>query len=272
MLTALAGPAEAQSVRSAHLLAVDGGPPGGSRSLEAGAAWWSGAIDSVQAQVGPSEGRAFFSSLLVPGLGQYQQRRRRWLLYAGVEVTAAVLYVDRRGDGRSLRRRYRNLAWDVARDGLSEGPRVDGNFVYYETLSKWARSGAWDADPDAADLQPETDPDTFNGSIWALASQIFDLDPADPEGSPGYQNALDYYGERGYGPAYLWDWGGSPGSRETFGALIEESDSRFRAARQAVGILIANHLLSALDGLITARLARRTDAGTELLIEVPVGR
>lgn len=272
VLMALAGPAEAQSVRSARLLAPAGGPAAGSRSLEARGALAPELIDPGQVQAAPSQGRAFLSSLILPGLGQYQQGRRRWLLYAGVEVTAAALYLDRRGDGRSLRRRYRRLAWDVAREGLSEGPRMDGNFVYYETLSRWARSGDWDVDPDAAGLQPETDPDTFNGSIWALASQIFDLDPADPEGSSGYQNALGYYTERGYGPAFLWDWSGSPGSRETFGELIEESDGRFRAARQAVGILVANHLLSALDGLITARVARRIDAATELLIEVPVGR
>lgn len=225
-----------------------------------------------ESAAGPSQGRAFLSSLLVPGLGQYQQGRRRWLLYAGLEVTAAALYLDRRGDGRSLRRRYRDLAWDVARQSLSEGPRADGDFVYYETLSKWSRSGAWDIDPALPDVQPETDAGTYNGSIWSLASQIFDLDPGDPESSPGYGRALAYYMERGYGPAFLWDWSSSPGSRDAFTDLIDESDGRFRAARQAVGMLIANHLLSALDGLITARLAPRLDADTELRVEVPVGR
>ena len=251
----------AQSVRFGRLVAPT------SESLRGTSPAWGG----VQERAELSPGRAFASSLVLPGWGQLQQGKRRWLVYAGLEAVAAVLYVDRRGDGRDLRSRYRTVAWDVARSGLSSGPRMDGDFVYYENLSKWARSGAFDADPGAPDLQPETDPTTFNGSIWALATEIFDLDPGDPAASPGYANALDYYRRRGYGPEFLWDWTGVPGSQEAFRDLIEESDSRFRAARQAVGILIANHLFSALDGFVTARLAAAPGSGTELGFRVPIG-
>lgn len=251
----------AQSVRFGRLMA----PP--AISTPSGSPLWAGSQES--ADVSPA--RAFISSLVLPGWGQLQQGRRRWMVYAGLEVVAAALYLDRRGDGRDLRGRYRTVAWDVARSGVSSGPRADGDFVYYETLSKWARSGAFDSDAVAPDLQPETDPSTFNGSIWALATQIFDLDPTDPSASPGYANAVDYYRERGYGPEFLWDWSGVPGSQEAYSDLIEESDSRFRAARQAVGILIANHLFSGLDGFVTARLAAAPGSGTELGFRVPFG-
>ena len=213
---------------------IGGGPPAG------------GAGEAGQAA-------AFFSSLVVPGLGQYRLGARRWIVYAGLEVLSGFLYVDSRADARELRAAYRDFAWERARLGLGGVPRQDGSFEYYETLSKWARSGAWDADPALDGLQPEDDPGTFNGSIWALAAGIYALDPAALEDSPGYVRALDYYRERAYGPSFLWQWP-SGDDQSRFGSLIAGSDERFRDARRALWMLVANHLLSSLDAFVTARL------------------
>ena len=203
---------------------------------------------------GPGQGEAFLSSLVLPGLSQHRLGTRRWIAYAGVEVVAAFLYIDRRAEARELRASYRDFAWQVARLGLSAEPRQDGDFDYYETLSKWMTSGAWDADAALDGLQPELDPSTYNGSVWALAAEIFDLDPAAPERSPGFPRALDYYRDRGYGPPFLWAWREGTGDQARFGGLITSSDDRFRDARQALWMLAANHLISAVDGFITARL------------------
>ena len=225
-----------------------------------------------QGQVeGPGSGRAFLSSALVPGWGQYQQGRRRWIAYVGLELTAAYLHFDRKSDARRLRRRYRDLAWNEARGGGPQSARKDGDFVYYETLTKWVRSGAFDVDPGLPGLSPETDPATFNGSIWSLAVEIFNLDHTNPGMSPGYAGALAFYQDRAYGPDFLWDWSGSPGSQQRFGDLIQESDGRFRAARQALGLLVANHLASALDGFITARVEALSGSRVLLTASVPVG-
>ncbi|NNM35363.1 MAG: hypothetical protein HKO53_19970, partial [Gemmatimonadetes bacterium] len=174
------------------------------------------------AQVGP--GRAFLSSFLVPGLGQYQQGRRRWVAYLGVEILAAYLHFDRKTDARRFRREYRDLAWEAARGGGPGEIRTDGDFIYYETLSKWSRSGAFDQEPGLPGVTPEMDPQTFNGSVWALAMEIFNLDATDPASSPGYGAAVAYYEDRAYGPEFLWDWGLSPGSQSRFTELIGESD------------------------------------------------
>lgn len=201
------------------------------------------------------EGEAFVYSLVVPGLSQYRQGNRRWLLYAGTELLSALLFLDARADFRSHRSSYRDFAWSRARLGISSQPRRDGDFEYYETLSEWSSSGVWDVDPARAGLQPESDPGTYNGWVWGLAREIFNVGTSDPEGSPGYGRALSYYRERGYGPSFLWEWRRSGADQEAYHAMITESDRRAADARRALWILGANHLFSAIDGFITARLA-----------------
>jgi hypothetical protein len=179
---------------------------------------------------------------------------RKWA-YLLVEAAAWAFWLDRRASGGHYRDQYRDLAWEAAR--LGTVPRVDGDFGYYETLTHWTRSGAFDRNEAEAGVQPEEDPSTFNGSIWNLATQIF-LPAGAPvdKGSPGYDSALDYYQERAYDARFLWDWGGAEAARGRFADLIERSDSRFRQATTALGIVIANHLLSAADGYLSARGAR----------------
>lgn len=200
------------------------------------------------------EGEAFLSSLAAPGLAQYRLGSRRWLFYAGVETLAALLYVSRRSDARGERRAYRDLAWTAARTGASLGARRDGDFAYYEALSNWTASGAWDADPSRPGIQPETDPSTYNGSVWALAAALYDLDAAAARDSPRFGRALEYYQEHGYASPFLWDWG-EGSERERFSRLVERSDRLFGQARRALWIVVANHVASALDGFVSVRLA-----------------
>lgn len=200
------------------------------------------------------EGKAFLSSLAVPGLAQYRQGKRRWIAYAGFEIASAFLWLDARSDALGLRTDYRDFAWAAARFGSSTGPRQDGDFEYYERLQNWRGSGRWDADPDLAGLQPESDPTTYNGSVWALAAQIFNLNPAAPHQSAAYDQALDYYREHGYGPPFLWAWRQGSADQDHFSGLIADTDSRAKDASAALWMLVANHVVSSLDGFITARL------------------
>lgn len=200
------------------------------------------------------EGEAFLSSLAVPGLAQYRQGKRRWIAYAGLEIASAFLWLDARSDALGFRTDYRDFAWTAARLGSSTEPRKDGDFEYYERLQNWRGSGRWDADPGLAGLQPESDPTTYNGSVWALAVQIFNLDPSAPRRSAAYDRALDYYREQGYGPPFLWAWRQGSADQDHFSSLIADSDSRFKDARTALWMLVANHVVSSLDGFITARL------------------
>ena len=205
------------------------------------------------APASPGEGRAFAYSLLLPGSGQHALGQRRWMAYAAVELGAAVMYLDRRWSGHDLRDRYRELAWSAARDG--RGPAVVDDFEYYERLITWTSSGAWDRDVDAPGLQPETDPATYNGSIWQQAQDLFfGPDPASVRpGDPAWEQALQYYQTRAYGPEFLWDWSDDPEARERYADLLDDSDDDLRTATTMLGILLANHLVSAADAFLSAR-------------------
>jgi hypothetical protein len=223
-----------------------------------------------------------FQSLLLPGLGQHTLGQKRKWLYAGLEAVGWVVYLDRRSAGSDYRDRYRDWAWNEGR--IQSGPRIDGDFEYYETLSKWTRSGAYDADAGRDGIQPESDPATYNGSIWALAERIYlpGGGPV-PETDPAYQDALGYYQARAYDMAFLWDWSPTPGGKEEMTRLIEASDDRFRQATTTLGLVIANHVISAADAYLASRgralpvklsmvpLAQRDGATWSAVLTIPAG-
>jgi hypothetical protein len=234
------------------------------------------------AAIGPSLAPAGLS-LVLPGAGQHVLGQRRKWIYAALEVVGWTVFFERRSAGGDYRDRYRDFAWDVGR--IQTGTRVDGDFDYYETLSHWTASGAYDLDAATSGVQPETDPSTYNGSIWERATQIYVPGGGPvPETDPGYLSALAYYAERAYDTAFLWDWSGSSGGRQELAHLIEESDSRFRQATTALGVVIANHLVSAADAYLSARgrpaplqldlfpEVRAGEPGWSAVVSVPVGR
>ena len=191
-------------------------------------------------------------SAVLPGAGQHViGQERRWL-YLGLEAAGWFAYVNRRSAGADATHAYRDFAWDRAR--LQAEPRMDGDFDYYETLSKWQQSGAFDEDLGQVGVQPEVDAATFNGSIWSLASSLFlggmpVLSPTDPQ----YLRALAYYEENAYDNAYLWEWRGRGADQDAYRSLITDSDEKYRQARHVMGAIIANHVVSAVDAFVSAR-------------------
>ncbi len=196
-------------------------------------------------------GASALASLVLPGAGQWIQGQERAWSYLGVEVLAVLGYLERTGSGAELRNRYRDLAWRVARDRVQ--PRIDGDFDYYEAVADFPASGARDRAPDVGGIQPETDPTTYNGRIWELAREIYSVDGSSTD-SEAYRRALEYYRERSYGPELAWSWTGADGARAEYRDLIEESDSRFREATIALGIVLGNHILSAVDAYVSELL------------------
>jgi hypothetical protein len=201
-------------------------------------------------QQAPAIGTSALLSAVLPGAGQHVLGQNRKWAYLAFETVGWFLYADRRSAGGDLRTQYRDFAWTQAR--VQQGARVEGDFGYYETLTKWDRSGAYDRDPVVAGLQPENDPAAFNGSIWSRAVLIFPPDPGASLGDPSYDSALEYYQQRAYGTEFLWDWTDT-GAQTEYGGLIEESDDRYRQATNVLGVMIANHVVSAVDAFLSAR-------------------
>jgi hypothetical protein len=213
-----------------------------------------------------SPGVAFLASAVFPGAGQYLLGEERWVPYVVLEAWAVLSYLDRRGDGRSLERAYKDLAWSVARR-VSSGTRRDTAFQYYEALTAYDASGNFDVDPRQDGVQPELDVTTFNGGVWRLARQLY-LPGGGlyPPGSAEYQRALAYYVRRAIPPEYKWAWGASRLEQQVYIDLIDRSDDAFREATQLLGVMVANHIVSAVDALVTSRL--RDSGARELRLRI----
>ena len=67
--------------------------------------------------------------------------------------------------------------------------------------------------------------------------------------------ALLYYQERAYPTEQGWDWQGNSVQMSRYRDLIEKSDESFRRSTVILGAVVANHLLSAVDGFLSSRLS-----------------
>jgi hypothetical protein len=231
--------------------------------------------DSVAHRRGPSLLIATLASAVLPGAGQALLRNPRAFFYVGAEALGWIRYTKQQRDGDRFRTRYRELSRSVARAQFNpDGP--DGDWDYYERMEKFAASGAFDLSP-GGNIDPEPDPSTYNGSIWLLARQTYWRDPNASPGSesPEYQSALAFYAKRAVPTDLQWSWMGASDGFQQYRRAISASNSAFRRAEQTAGLIIANHLLSAVDAYVTVRVHSSTDTrgGTSrgFVVLMPLG-
>ncbi len=203
----------------------------------------------------PSTIGVFLASAVAPGAGQFRMGQGRWVAYLGIEAWAWINWMDTRNEANDLERQYRDLAWSVARR-VGVGRRDDREFEYYEAMGTYPASGSFDADPALAGIQPEQDTSTYNGDVWELARLIFLPAGGDsvPPNDGAHSAALDYYERNAIEPQFAWSWGSNQLEREHFRTLIRQSDEAARAGTTLLGVILVNHVVSAVDPLITARL------------------
>jgi len=198
------------------------------------------------------------ASLLVPGSGQLLAGKDRGAAYLAAELYLVSRFLQLDRDANREARRFRALAYDVARRAFSP-TRRDTVFEYYEQMERFAESGRYDADAGPA-FVPEADPRTYNGAVWLLARQTFweDPDTAPDPMSLEYWRALQFYQARAVGSDFLWSWRDHSLEHQVFRETIRRSDIAFRRAQTQVGLLLANHVLSTVDALISSRLTEAT--------------
>jgi hypothetical protein len=216
------------------------------------------------------------ASAVVPGSGQLVMRQRRGVPYLAAEAFLIVQYLSVRSDASEFRREYQRLA-QVARSFFTDDFPA-GDFEYYERMEQFVESGAFSLDPNGT-LRPETDTTTFNGFTWRLARRTFWEDPnaPPPPESDAYQRAIDFYQERAVRDEFRWSWQNAQLEQDLFRQTIERSNGAFRRTSQYLGVLIANHALSAIDAFVIVRLSRAPGAGSEYRIQgsvpwAPLGR
>ncbi|HYN81229.1 MAG TPA: hypothetical protein VES88_06980 [Gemmatimonadaceae bacterium] len=214
---------------------------------------------------GPSLAAATLASAVIPGAGQALLKSGRAFIYAGVEALGWIRYSRQESDGNRFRDRYRELS-RVARAAFNPaGP--GGDWDYYERMEKFAASGAYDRVP-GGDLDPEADPATYNGSIWLLARQTYWRDPDAPPApsSPEFQSALAFYRTRAVPTDLQWSWIGAAEGFQQYRRSVSASNAAFKRAEQTAGLIIANHILSAVDAYVSVRMRFSRDgrSGTRL--------
>lgn len=235
--------------------------------------WGGGAAQETDAAP-PLPPRARFwvrpaASLLVPGAGQIFAGQDRAAVYVAIEVYAVARLIQLNHQGHRDEDRYRDLAFAVARRAFGPTSR-DTTFEYFETMERFIDSGQFDRDSGPA-LAPESDPATYNGSVWMLARRTFWPDPDVPPdpSSVEYMRAVRFYQDHAVGPNFLWSWRDASLERSVFRERIRKSDDAFRSARSLLGVLLANHVASAVDALISSRLSAA--AGRRAALRTSVG-
>jgi hypothetical protein len=214
----------------------------------------------ARAQDAPQSWWPPLASAILPGAGQGILGQDRALAYLAVESYGWIRYASDIREGRRQRHAYRALAAQVARAYLSESRPV-GDFEYYERMEHYIESGVFDASPDAG-IQPETNPESFNGFIWLRARTTFWEDPAIPPAptSQPYFAALEYYSDRAIQPQFRWSWRNAQLEQDLFRRTIGRSNDAFRRSIQDLGVIIANHALSTVDAYVTVRIRHAREA------------
>jgi hypothetical protein len=209
------------------------------------------------------------ASLFVPGTGQLLAKQDRGAVYLAAEIYLLSRYLQLDREAQRESQRFQALAYEIARRSFAPARR-DTVFEYYEQMERFVESGRYDADAGSA-FVPENDTRTYNGSVWLLARRTFweDPDVAPDPTSPQYWRALQFYQARAVGPDFLWTWRDHSLEHQVFRESIRRSDNAFRRAQNQVGLLLANHVLSAVDALISTRLTN--GVGRQATVRTMVG-
>lgn len=204
------------------------------------------------------------ASLVLPGSGQLLAGHDRGAVYLAAEVYLISRLVQLDREAQREAQRFKLLAYEIARRAF-EPSRRDTVFEYYEQMERFIESGRYDTDPGDA-FVPESDAQTYNGSVWLLARRTYWEDPNVPPDptSPAYWRALQFYQARAVGPGFLWTWRDHSLEHAVFRESIRRSDNAFRRAQNQIGLLLANHIVSAVDALISNRLTAVTGRQTEM--------
>jgi hypothetical protein len=207
------------------------------------------------------------ASAAAPGAGQAVLGQKRWLPYITFEVWAWIQYIDTRREGGRRRREYQALARDVARSPFP-GPHPVGDFEYYEHMLKNPESGAFDRVPGGS-IDPEVDTTTYNGRRWLDARRLYWEDPdiAPAVGSQPYQSAIEFYEQNAVAPQFQWSWASAQLEYDVFRRTIVRSNLAYKRSVEYLGVIIANHALSAVDAFVTLRIRTRAEIPGYLELE-----
>ncbi|MCE5270173.1 hypothetical protein LLH00_02700 [bacterium] len=207
---------------------------------------------------------------LVPGLPQLMEGKRRGWAYFAAEGGSIAGMVFFNAQAHDRQDRFRAIARDARRNFVLSGlrnnpeevtdPLAGGFGEYYEDLTKWASSGDYDNDPSLDGVQPETDTRTYNGHQWEIAkiNNYTGTSGGIPVAKSAEEEsrALAAYKEAVYPLQYNWDWTGIEDSEALYHDVFNSNDKSYRRRNRFTTVLLANHIVSAIDMLVLEKLNR----------------
>lgn len=205
---------------------------------------------------------------LVPGLPQYMEGKwRGWAYFAaeGAAIAGMVFFNAQAHDrvdhyNEISRRARRNFVLGGLRNNPEEvTDEMSGGFgEYYEDLTKWTSSGDYDNDPSREGIQPETDTRTYNGHQWQIAkiNNYSGTNGGIPVAQSAEEEAraLAAYSEAVYPLQYNWDWTGLESSEILYHNVFNSAEDSYRGRNKFTAVLLANHIISAIDMLIMEKI------------------
>lgn len=192
-------------------------------------------VDQIEGEMGfgrtaslKSPNRAFLSSLIIPGSGQLYLGAKRGYLYILTEVGMLAAYFVTRSDAENTRESYR--------EHVREHVAFEWPYQASEQFEKW--------DP-IEDYEHAT---LFDN--WRNVYTERNGEPLDRVGAWYWKDRQAFKDEDREGQH------DSP-EREVARTLRDEANDKFERARTFLGIVILNHVISAVEARISAKRSNR---------------
>ncbi|MBL0939766.1 MAG: hypothetical protein IBJ03_12785 [Gemmatimonadaceae bacterium] len=215
----------------------------------------------IRADSSPSPWWAPVASAVLPGSGQFALRQERSVAYLVADGYLLVQFLVTRRDANNERNSYRSIANEVARQQFG-GVGINKSWDYYEILENYLESGAYDRIPGGA-IDPETNPDTYNGHRWLQARETYWFDPevAPPVDSPEYRRALAFYLRYAVTEDFRWSWRDAQLQQDVYRQAIRSANRSYQRAVNYLGLVAMNHLASMIDAYVSVRVRRYGSVG-----------
>ncbi len=228
-------------------------------------------VPRTQARKGKSSKRAFLLSALVPGLGHwYAGSKKRGLAFLGAEAALVGLWAAWKGKGNDLEEEFRTVAdehWDpinylVWRDSPeSKNSSITHALpcssevidVYIPARREWKNQLRSGEKPDALDRSA-----VFGGCASSQIQQYYELIGKYDQFVAGWEDLVDSHDNK---PAEIDSVENFHSDRRLrYEDQRDESNRFLKRASTISGVILINHVISAIDA---ARVARARAAGAD---------
>ncbi len=205
--------------------------------------------------------KAFFLSLLMPGLGELYVGSKRGFIFMGVEAVAWWMYLTNNADGNDLEDEYEEFAdayWHYYDDVKSDGTALGYNYwgyikekyeipdtigpEDYELINEHIDSRLSGASSSSTHSLPSTKTQQYYEMIGKYDQFVYGWEDIDENNSSLVDQDGNPNGNYGEDTSTIE----SP-LRQKYMDMRGESNDKLKAAQRGISIMLINRVLSAID-------------------------